>query len=112
MTINDDKLDKLLQSWHNVEPSSSFEASVRRRIRALPAGQTNTLSFGSFLFEQKVIRPAYAAAAALLIGIAVGLTGGLVVPIPSRQLHNNLFKPLPERSLSASYVQLVGGEKP
>ena len=108
--MNDEKLSKLLKSWQNMEPTPAFESNVWRRIRQLPVEQQDRFSLRRFLPEWPNMRPAYAAAAAL-IGIVAGLTCAMAIPAPSQNLHNNLFKPLPERSLSASYVQLVGGEK-
>ena len=112
MTDNDNKLRELLKSWHNVEPSPAFESNVWRSIRQLPVKQPNPLSFRHFLLEWTNMRPAYVTAAAALVGIVTGLASAMTIPFPSQELHNNLFRPLPKQSLSASYVQLVGGEKP
>ena len=111
MNDNGDKLRQLLKSWQNIEPSPAFESNVWRRVRQQAIARQNTPTFRHFLLEWTNLRPAYAAAAAALVGIGVGLTVATTIQSPSHDLQNNLFRPLPERSLSASYVQLVGGGK-
>src|SRR3989339_1960020 len=98
----DDKLSKVLKSWHNVEPSSVFESNVWQHIRQQTVSPQNTLSLRHFLTEWTNIRPTYVTiAAAAFVGIVTGLTSTLTIPFHSQNLHNNLFRPLPERSLSA-----------
>lgn len=111
MKTDGDRFDHLLKSWPAIDPSPAFEANVRRRLRQSAADQPAPTGWWYLLPALTDFRQAYLSAAAALIGIAAGLTGALTQSTPESPLQQNLFKPLPERSLSASYVHLVGGKK-
>lgn len=83
---NDQKLSRLLQQWQEIEPSSNFDAQVWRRIRqAEPATKPTFVDWLRELLPQ----PALALTAAVVVGLAVGVSSGLFsasVPPQTEQL--------------------------
>ena len=111
MSINDDKLGKMLKMWLEIETSPAFEQNVWRRIRQLPKESANQISFGDLIFSWLSVRPAYAATV-IVAGVIVGFSLALTVQVPSSSSGDKIFKSFPDRSLSASFIQLAGGKIP
>lgn len=106
MNLNDDKLANLMQKWQGIEVSGAFEQDVLRKINRL---KTDGLGDDGnmLIYEVPVMRVIYAAAAAFA-GILIGISGAMTVLPEQRMIEGNLFKPFPERNISASFINLMG----
>lgn len=74
MNNQDDQLHRLLQQWKEIEPRADFDAQVWRRIRQTEPEPSPT--FADWL-RGWLPQPAFALAAAVIIGIGVGITSGI-----------------------------------
>lgn len=108
MTELDAKWKKTLSQWRDIEPRPGFEGRVWRRIHTAepsPAAQMADAMRGWF-----AVQAAWAHAAALVVGAALGLavTATSLHPADSHAAHDmNIVR---TGSVAGSYLQLVGGQ--
>lgn len=107
MSQDDKKLSALLKEWRDIEPSGSFEADVRRRIRLAQAEEPELISVSDWLrwlFRQ----PAFSTAVA--VAIVIGAIGGMRSNQRSRSAPHPEVGFLSSGTLAGSYAQLVTGD--
>ncbi len=95
MNEQDDKLRQALRQWGDLEPSTTFEVDVRRRIRqaAVPARE----SWWAWLAP---------VAAAVAVALMVGVWSGRQAPQAFAQTPTSF---LASDSLAGSYLKLAEG---
>ncbi|MBA4386364.1 MAG: hypothetical protein C0404_00175 [Verrucomicrobia bacterium] len=104
-----DKLRDVMRGWKQVEPSVSFGQGVWRRIRETESEAMAGKNRWSWLDERPVFSRAMAAGIAAAIAILVALVIGAPTEEPDARLYRNLFTPLPDSSISASFLSMSGG---
>jgi len=77
MNPDEEKLAALLKRWRDIEPSATFEASVRRRLR-LAAAKPERVSFREWL-QQLAWQPAFAVAVAVVASVMIGSSAGVLI---------------------------------
>jgi hypothetical protein len=76
MNRDEDKLSALLKQWREVEPSATFEASVRRRIR-LEEKKPEPVNWVEWL-RQLEWRPALALATVVVASVLIRSSAGIL----------------------------------
>ena len=76
MNRDEDELSALLKRWQEIEPSATFEASVRQRIR-LAAEKPERMNCAEWL-HQLAWRPSLALASAVVVGVMIGSSAGVL----------------------------------
>ena len=74
MNPNDDKLNRLLRQWREIEPATNFDAQVWRRIRQ--SEPEHAPSFADWL-RAWLPQPAFALTASRIVGVLIGASSGL-----------------------------------
>lgn len=100
-------LRSILRAWPAIEPSCGFDAAVWQRLERL-----ETASAWSGIRRFGHPRPAWAAAAALVVGALLGaMLARQAVPTPS-SVHRSGAVLLHTETLAGAYVALVAGGGP
>ena len=102
---HDARLRSLLQQWHPIETTDTFNASVWQRIRAEQNPAASNVLYERFT-PRWIGLNAAAAAAGLILGVGLALTAASA---PSN--HTTPDQPLlRSQTLAGSYLTLVTGE--
>lgn len=111
MTHMDHKWKQMMAQWRDIEPRPGFEDRVWRRIQT--AEPSTAERMGGAFRGWFLAQPAFAHAAALVVGAALGLAA-LTAGTHSAGVHTDYdMSILRNGSLAGSYAQLVvGGMQP
>jgi len=104
-----EKLDMLTQ-WRDIEPRPGFEDRVWRPVRTVEPSRL--ILWLDALRDGSVLQPAYASAAAMVVGAAVGLAAMWLTVSPVSAGMPPEFNIYRTGSISGSYVQMVQGVQP
>jgi hypothetical protein len=106
MKQDDDKLSSLLKQWRDIEPRANFEANVRRRIRL---ATTDAPERGGWmeLLQRLTRQPAFSIAAAVVVGLIVGMWGGIKSAPQVTNRAGMELQFLSSGTLAGSYVSLT-----
>ena len=84
---NDDQLNNLLRQWKEIEPSADFDARVWRKIAGtIPEHKPSFADWFRNSVRAWLPRPAFAMAAAVVIGATIGVASGIFSVAPERGL--------------------------
>lgn len=111
MKDNDSKLSDLLRQWRDIEPSSNFEASVRRRIRLAETKKPERASVFDLLFGHHTWQPSLALAAAVVVSVLIGSSAGVITSRRPVSVAPAELGFMSAGTLAGGYVQLAA-EKP
>jgi hypothetical protein len=100
---NDDQLDQLLRQWKEIEPTADFDAAVWRRIAGtFPEHKPSFADWLRDAVRAWLPRPAFAMAAAVVIGAGIGVASGVFSVAPERG-----FGFLAPDTLAGGYVRIA-----
>ena len=108
MNRDEEELSVLLKQWREAEPSATFEASVRRRIR-LAEEKPERVNWTEWL-RQLAWRPALALAAMAVASALIGSSAGVLTSHRKAAVAGEELQFLGSGTLAGGYVRLTTGE--
>ena len=109
MSENDKELRNQLRQWRGIEPRADFEAAVWRRIATTNAVATPEQSWFAFWRAWLDMQPAWASAAAVLVGILVGVGSAITLAQPSYDRLAISAPALHGQTLAGTYLAMTSG---
>ena len=99
------RLKDALGQWRDLEPRPGFEERVWRQIETVAPSPIS--GFGEFMRSWLFAEPAWARAAASLVGAGIGLAAIASIPHPAAAGVDREMSILRDGSVAGSYAQLV-----
>ena len=107
----DDKLNKVLRQWRDIEPSANFEAHVHRRIHLAAAEEPEWISIVEWA-HRLMWRPALAAVAAVIVVTSIiGSSAGVLTTRRTVSMGNSEMQFLSAGTLTGGYIKLASEGK-